>query len=570
MSVAYNSSIVTNGLVLALDAGNSKSYPGSGATWTDLINSNTASLDTPTFSNGTLNFGSIYDIVSSNYNLTLGSSFSISLWLRHTNSSPVKETYISLGFDKIVVRVNDAGNLNLYVTDATEQNLLVWGASSGTNGAPNRSTPVTTFAGGNNWKQVSAGQDHTAAIKTDGTLWVWGVKNEGRLGINDAGTGTVNNPVTTFAGGTDWKSVSGGFRNTAAIKTDGSLWIWGANGSGQLGDNTTTQRNTPVTTFAGGTNWKQVSSGYAHMAAIKTDGSLWTWGRNNIGQIGINNTANRSIPVTTFAGGNDWKSVTCGEYHTAAIKTDGSLWTWGFGDFGRLGTNNTTSRSIPVTTFVGGNNWKSVAAGNEHTAAIKTDGSLLTWGNGADGRLGDNTTTNRSTPVTTFAGGNNWKQVACRGNYTTAIKTDGSLWIWGANGSGQLGDNTIITKSTPVTTFAGGTNWKQISVGQNHTTAIRTNETTTTDVSISTPILNTTYYNIVATSNGTSLKLYQNNSLLTTANLNGTLTSTTLFYTISDIMNSFSGNLSNIQVYNKELSATEIQQNYLATKSRYF
>ena len=256
MALFHSPSLVLPGLILCLDAANRKSYPGTGTTWTDLINSNTASLDTPTYSNGTLNFSGIYDIVSSNYNLTLGSSFSISLWLKHTNSNPVGQRYISLGFDKIIVRVNDAGNLNLYVTDATEQNLLVWGSGGrlGTNNSPNRSTPVTTFAGGNNWKQVSAGQDHTAAIKTDGTLWVWGVINEGRLGINNAGNGTVNIPVTTFAGGTDWKSVSGGFSNTAAIKTDGSLWTWGRNNRGQVGDNTTTQRNTPVTTFAGGTN----------------------------------------------------------------------------------------------------------------------------------------------------------------------------------------------------------------------------------------------------------------------------------------------------------------------------
>ena len=196
--------------------------------------------------------------------------------------------------------------------------------------------------------------------------------------------------------------------------------------------------------------------------------------------------------------------------------------------------------------------------------------SLFVWGLNSSGQLGDNTTIARSTPVTTFSGGNNWKQVSAGGGFTTAIKTDGTLWSWGEGGYGRLGITNFTSRSTPVTTFAGGTNWKQVSSGSAHTGAIRTNETTTTDVSISTPILSTTYYNIVATSNGTSLKLYQNNSLLTTANLNGTLTSTTLFYTISDIMNSFAGNLSNIQVYNKELSTAEIQQNFNATKSRYF
>jgi len=573
MSVFYNSSISTSGLILCLDAGNLKSYPGSGSTWTDLINSNTASLDTPTYSNGTLNFSGIYDIVSSNYNLTLGSSFSISLWLRHTNSNPVKETYIALGFDKIVVRVNDAGNLNLYVTDATEQNLLTWGRGdqnqNGTNSAVSSLIPITTFAGGTNWKSVANGGDFAAAIKTDGTLWTWGVNQGGKLGNLSAGGAT---PVTTFAGGTNWKYVECANNTVVAIKTDGTLWTWGSNYGGQLGNNTTSQRNTPVTTFAGGTNWKSASAWGNTMAAIKTDGTLWTWGSNG-GNLGTNDTITRSTPVTTFAGGTNWKSIAVGNGHMVAIKTDGSLWTWGLNTSGQLGTNDVFYRTTPVTTFAGGNNWKSIdrarGAGNQ-TAAIKTDGTLWVWGNGSNGLLGINDATNRSTPVTTFAGGTNWKQVACGLGIMAAVKTDGTLWTWGRSDNGELGNNTSnTTRSTPVTTFAGGNTWKQVASGNNNSSAIRTNETTTTDVSISTPLLNTTYYNIVATSNGTTLKLYQNNSLLTTANLNGTLTSTTLFYTISDIMNSFAGNLANIQVYNKELSTTEISQNYLATKSRY-
>jgi alpha-tubulin suppressor-like RCC1 family protein len=109
----------------------------------------------------------------------------------------------------------------------------------------------------------------------------------------------------------------------------GNLWTWGRNNGGQLGDNTTTNRTTPVTTFAGGANWKQVSDNGSNTAAIKTDGTLWTWGSNNFAQLGDNTTTNRSTPVTTFAGGTDWKQVSVGSQHTAAIKTDGTLWGWG-------------------------------------------------------------------------------------------------------------------------------------------------------------------------------------------------------------------------------------------------
>jgi alpha-tubulin suppressor-like RCC1 family protein len=335
-----------------------------------------------------------------------------------------------------------------------------------------RSTPITTFAGGSNWKQVSVGPFQTSAIKTDGTLWTWGNGLNGRLG--NAVITNASTPVTTFAGGTNWKQVSCSSFNGVAIKTDGTLWIWGSGSLGRLGNGATTGTiSTPVTTFAGGNNWKQVSVSSGHTVAIKTDGTLWTWGYGNIGRLGTNDVTNRSTPVTTFAGGTNWKQVSSGVTHTAAIKTDGTLWTWGNGGFGRLGTNDVTNRSTPVTTFAGGTNWKQVSSGTFNTAAIKTDGTLWIWGDGSFGQIGNNATTNASTPVTTFAGGNNWKQVSSGDVYEAAIKTDGTLWTWGAAGSGRLGNAQLTNRLTPVTTFAGGNNWKQISGGGSHTAAIR-------------------------------------------------------------------------------------------------
>jgi alpha-tubulin suppressor-like RCC1 family protein len=357
--------------------------------------------------------------------------------------------------------------------------LWIWG--SGSNGklgnavTTDISTPVTTFAGGTNWKQVSSnGNSHTAAIKTDGTLWTWGSGDSGQIGNNS--TTTVSTPVTTFAGGTNWKQVSNGNSHTAAIKTDGTLWTWGDGSNGRLGNASTSGASTPVTTFAGGNNWKQVSFGTAHIAAIKTDGTLWTWGSGSNGQLGnAVTTGNISTPVTTFAGGTNWKQVSGGDI-TAAIKTDGTLWTWGSASSGKLGNAVITGNiSTPITTFAGGNNWKQVACGSIHMAAIKTDGTLWVWGLGSYGKLGNGATTgNISTPVTTFVGGTNWKQVSNGNSNTAAIKTDGTLWAWGSGSNGRLG-NAVTTGniSTPVTTFAGGNNWKQVSFGTVHTTAIQ-------------------------------------------------------------------------------------------------
>jgi alpha-tubulin suppressor-like RCC1 family protein len=223
-----------------------------------------------------------------------------------------------------------------------------------------------------------------------------------------------------------------------------------------------------------------VSCGDNHTAAIKTDGTLWIWGRGAYGRLGnAVITGNRVTPVTTFAGGTNWKQVSCGGYQTAAIKTDGTLWTWGYGSKSRLGNGAISGNiSTPVTTFAGGTNWKQVSCNLVSTAAIKTDGTLWAWGEGTDGRLGNNSFSQRSTPITTFAGGTNWKQVACGYRHMAAIKTDGTLWTWGYENNGALGNNIIdpffpASKANPITTFAGGTNWKQVACGYQHTAAIK-------------------------------------------------------------------------------------------------
>jgi alpha-tubulin suppressor-like RCC1 family protein len=372
--------------------------------------------------------------------------------------------------------VTDYWLIDQYVGDQ----LWVWGSPSygalgnGLTTSLGGSTPVTTFAGGNNWKQVTAGNGNITGIKTDGTLWIWG-----KATINGNAQITIRStPVTTFAGGNDWKQVSLGTNYAAAIKTDGTLWTWGSNATGQLGNASTTIVTTPVTTFAGGTDWKQVTCGNGNTAAIKTDGTLWTWGYN-FGQLGDASTfPNKSTPVTTFAGGTNWRQVSSGRGFNAAIKTDGTLWTWGNGSFGQLGNANTTNRSsTPVTTFAGGNNWKQVSAGFTHMAAIKTDGTLWTWGNNFNGQLGNGLTTSlgvgQSTPVTTFAGGNDWKQASAGFTHMVAIKTDGTLWTWGNGNSGRLGHSSTFNTSTPITTFAGGTNWKQVSGGNFNTAAVQ-------------------------------------------------------------------------------------------------
>ena len=337
-----------------------------------------------------------------------------------------------------------------------------------------KSSPVQTSLAGTGWASCSAGMYVAGAIKTDGTLWTMGYNYYGSLG--DGTSVDKNTPVQIS--GTNWKQVSTAI-SSAAIKTDGTLWTWGQNaiysppagGGGLLGDNTQVDRSSPVQTIAGGNNWKSVYSGRFTKAAIKTDGTLWMWGYNNYGQLGDGTTSGKSSPIQVP--GTTWKMVSNTYNHTLAVKTDGTLWGWGYNASGQLGVGNTTNRSSPVQESSSSTNWKQAATGSYHSAAIKTNGTLWTWGYNAFGSLADGTTQSGIwSPTQTISGGTNWKVVAAGGYNTAAIKTDGTLWTWGENSQGFLGDGTITKRSSPVQTVAGGTNWKTLSVGDNFTSAI--------------------------------------------------------------------------------------------------
>ena len=303
------------------------------------------------------------------------------------------------------------------------------------------------------------------------TLYTWGLDNNtGQLGINTTVGRSL--PGQTIAGGTNWKQIAG-YSCSAGIKADGTLWLWGQNAYGALGDGTVTSRSSPVQTITGGTNWSQVACGYKHCAAIKSDGTLWTWGDNLWGQLGNNlmkwsapyPSGDKSSPVQTITGGTNWSQVACGgRRFTAAIKTDGTLWLWGY-NYGQLGDNTAVGRSSPVQTISRGTNWKQVSCGYAHAAAIKTDGTLWTWGRNTYGGLGINSTGDRYSPVQTIAGGTNWSQVSCGGDNTAAIKTDGTLWFWGSNSNGQFSDGANPGTNSPVQTTFRSFIWKQIVFG---------------------------------------------------------------------------------------------------------
>ncbi len=309
---------------------------------------------------------------------------------------------------------------------------------------------ASVAAGGNpDMQRLSAGYWHSLAVKTNDSLWAWGRNPAGQLG-----DGTTDNRATPVRIMTGVAAVAAGSYHTLAIKTDGSLWTWG---NDDLGNTSWTIVPLQILTGVAAT-----AVGTGHSLALKTDGSVWAWGRNSQGQLGDGSTTDQSTPVQILT---DVAAVAAGSYHTLALKTDGSLWAWGNNYAGQLGDGSTTNQSTPVQVLT---DVAAVAAGSSHTLAIKTDGSLWAWGYNYYGQLGDGTTTNQSTPVRVLTG---VAAVSAGGKHTLAIKTDSSLWACGQNVSGQIGDGTTTERHTPVRVLSGVA---AVSGGDQHTLARKT------------------------------------------------------------------------------------------------
>jgi len=301
-------------------------------------------------------------------------------------------------------------------------------------------------------------------------LWVWGRNNNGQLGLGNTTNYSSPKQVGSL---TNWSSVSSLSNNsTVAIKSNGTLWSWGRNATGHLGLGNTTDYSSPKQVGAL-TNWLSVSGGLNSALAVKTDGTLWAWGSNGSGQLGVGDITNRSSPAQVGAL-TGWSSVSIGYLHTAAIKTDGTLWMWGINSYGRLGLGNTTDYSSPKQ--VGSlTTWLRAVASNYHTAAIKNDGTLWAWGKNSSGQLGQGNTTNYSSPKQVGAL-TAWSSVVVGYNHNIALKTDGTLWGWGVGYNGQLGLGNTTDYSSPKQVGAL-TNWLSIVAGYINSAAIKTDNT---------------------------------------------------------------------------------------------
>ena len=284
----------------------------------------------------------------------------------------------------------------------------------------------------------------TCSRRSDSTLWCWGQNQDGQLGTGDMDARTRPTRIApeTFAG--DVHSVAAGAGFACARRNDGTVWCWGQNEQGQLGLNDTARRLEPAQVapeiFAGDAT--QVAAGGAHACALKADSTLWCWGHNQFGQLGTADTRPHRIPTRVSGFGNDVAIVFAGADHTCAVKTDASLWCWGQNQYGQLGLGDTRSRSAPARVdFTDlGTGVTVVSGGAPHACAVKTDGSLWCWGGNQFGQLGRGDRQQSADPVQVrLPSGVTIAQVYAGGTHTCARSVQNALYCWGANEYGQLG-----------------------------------------------------------------------------------------------------------------------------------
>jgi alpha-tubulin suppressor-like RCC1 family protein len=363
--------------------------------------------------------------------------------------------------------------------------LFTWGTGPtgqlGNSTLGTRSSPVQI--GSSSWTAVSAGNGHTLAIRSGGTLFAWGAGSSGQIGNS-----TQNNQSSPIQiGSSSWTAVSNGGNSAQsfAIRSDGLLFAWGSGTSGALGDGTATVAGFSSPVQIGSSSWTAVSMGTSGARAIKSGGVLYAWGLNTSGQQGDSTLTNKSSPTAmgnnlatqqsspVQIGSSSWTAVSSGFSHAAAIRSGGTLFTWGVGGGGGLGDGTTVSKSSPVQ--IGSSSWTAVSLGGVgggtslgNTVAIRSGGTLFAWGYNIYGQIGDNTSVSKSSPVQ--IGSSSWTAVSACETSIAAIRLGGTLFTWGNGTTGQLGDGTAVTKSSPVQ--IGSSSWTAVSAGVSYTMGI--------------------------------------------------------------------------------------------------
>jgi alpha-tubulin suppressor-like RCC1 family protein len=337
----------------------------------------------------------------------------------------------------------------------TVVSVAAWGDNSygelgdGTTTSRSAWAPVSSLTG---VTKIAAGHNHNLVVMADGTVRTWGFNGAGQLGYGYWVNSTIAKPVPGLTGVI---AVAGGWLHSLAVKSDGSVWAWGDNQYGELGDGTTNLGLTPVR-VTGLTGVVKVAAGNGWSLALKSDGTVWAWGVDTYGILGNNPHPNSLTPVQVN-GLSHVTDIAAGSQHALALETDasgqGTVWAWGQDFVGQIGNGDTCLCSFLLPVQVPGlPSAAGIAGGDLTSVALGSDGSVWTWGANLDGALGDGSTTSiRPSPAQIIAAGSGIIRVAAGGNHSVALKANGTVVGWGSNGSGELGTNPTMKHSTIVT-----------------------------------------------------------------------------------------------------------------------
>ncbi len=309
-------------------------------------------------------------------------------------------------------------------------------------------------------KQIAAGSGHVLALKRDGTVWAWGSNTYGQLG-----DGTCNNSLepVEVQGLDNVGAIAAGKDHSLALKNDGTVWAWGYNSYGQLGEGSLNFTGSAVPLQVRGlTDIKAISTGGSHCLALQSSGTMWAWGENSHGILGDGTNESRFTPVKSKI--TDVKTFDAGQSsHALVVKNDGNVWAWGYDYKGQLGDGGVSiSDQNKQSLGYGADDYnpdlvrgmsdaKAVAAGGSHSAALKTDGTVWVWGSNSDGQLGQGTTGgNDQTSPEQVPGLSGVTAIAAGMYYTMALKDDGTVWAWGSDSDGQIGNNSASNRASPV------------------------------------------------------------------------------------------------------------------------
>ena len=352
----------------------------------------------------------------------------------------------------------------------TDGTVRAWGSNAAGqlgNGTVNFSSSPQLVPGVSGASAVAGGGYHSLAVVAGGAVKAWGYDYYGQLG--DGATGVIRLSPVSVTGLTGVTAVAAGWNHSLALKGDGTVWSWGYNAGGQLGDGSTTNRSTPVP-VSGLVNIVAIAAGSDHSMALRNDGVVFAWGYNAYGQLGNGTSIDSGVPVQVAGGLAGVTAIACGRYHSVARKNDGTVAVWGNNSYGQIGDGTHNMRYSPYV-ISGLSQAAAVGAGWWHTLVAKTDGSVLAWGNDWFGECGGGPFDQKTTPVV-VAGASGALRLTAGWGFSVARRNDGTALAWGLNDLGQFGNGRSLMRLTPAT-IAGLASANAVALGAMHGLALR-------------------------------------------------------------------------------------------------